>query len=239
MARKRMIDPEFWSDEEIGTWTLTARLFYIALWNFADDEGRFKAHNDLLKSQIFPYDSKIDVEKLKLELSNKVSWYEVNGLKYGHLRNFLKHQSLDRPKPSKLPAPQTIDDESTIDRRLIDPNRKEEKGKEEKRKEVLSGKPDLAAPIVYLNKKASRQFDPSNKSNQDLVKARFNEGRTFEDFTQVIDKKCSQWLTDPKMMHYLRPETLFSRSHFESYLNEPERKETSAERDARILAKFK
>ncbi len=65
MARKRIIDPEFWSDEEIGQWSFPARLFYIGLWNFADDSGRFKAANALLKAQIFSYDKKLDVKKLK------------------------------------------------------------------------------------------------------------------------------------------------------------------------------
>jgi hypothetical protein len=77
MARKRMIDPEFWSDEEIGNWSFPARLFYIGLWNFADDSGRFKAHNDLLKAQIFPYDKRLDIDKLKKELNHKIQWYEV------------------------------------------------------------------------------------------------------------------------------------------------------------------
>ena len=38
----------------------------------------------------------------------------------------------------------------------------------------------------------------------------------------VIDKKCAEWLHDPKMRAYLRPETLFG-AKFEGYLNAPER----------------
>jgi hypothetical protein len=34
----------------------------------------------------------------------------------------------------------------------------------------------------------------------------------------VIDKKCQEWLGDPKMQQYLRPETLFG-TKFEGYLN--------------------
>ena len=48
------------------------------------------------------------------------------------------------------------------------------------------------------------------------------EGYTVEDFVAVIDKKCAEWLHDPKMRAYLRPETLFG-SKFEGYLNAPER----------------
>jgi len=100
-----MIDPEFWSDEEIGRWNYATRLFYIGLWNFADDNGRFKSSSALLRSQIFPYDARINIEKLKTELGNKVQWYEENGLQYGWIRNFSRYQRIDRPTESKLPAP--------------------------------------------------------------------------------------------------------------------------------------
>jgi len=52
-----------------------------------------------------------------------------------------------------------------------------------------------------------------------FIKARFNEGRTTDDFIHVIDIKCAKWLSDPKMIDFLRPETLFG-NKFESYLNE-------------------
>ena len=105
MPRKRIIDPQFWNDEEIGAWSVEARLFYIGLWNFADDEGRLRAHPKLLKAQIFPYDKRINIEKLKTEVSNKVLWYRVDGQEYGYIKNFLKHQRIDRPSKSQLPAP--------------------------------------------------------------------------------------------------------------------------------------
>lgn len=121
-----MIDPEFWSDEEIGQWSTACRLFYIGLWNFSDDEGRFKAHDALLRSQIFPYDTKINIGKLKKEISAKIQWYEVEGSKYGYIRNFLKHQRIDRPQPSKLPEPPEFDERSTINHGLVPPNLKED-----------------------------------------------------------------------------------------------------------------
>lgn len=122
MARKRIIDPEFWSDEEIGQWSFAARLFYIGLWNFADDCGRFKAHNDLLKAQIFPYEKKLDIDKLKKELNHKIQWYEVDGLQYGYIRNFLKYQRIDRPTDSKLPKPPPFAEPSTTPQRVVVPN---------------------------------------------------------------------------------------------------------------------
>lgn len=93
--------------------------------------------------------------------------------------------------------------------------------------DIMSGKPDLDEPIVYLNEKAKTKYDPKNKANRELVKARFSEGRTLDQFKAVIDKKVAEWLTDEKMHKYLRPSTLFSRTHFEEYLNEPEPKKKS------------
>ena len=85
----------------------------------------------------------------------------------------------------------------------------------------VSGKPDLTQPILYLNEKTKSNFSIKNKSSLSLIKARINEGRTLKDFECVIDKKAAAWLTDEKMMMYLRPKTLFSATNFESYLNEP------------------
>lgn len=100
-----MIDPEFFSDEEVGSWSIAARLFYIGLWSCADDEGRFKSNSRLLKAQIFPYDDDIDIDKLKDEVSKKIVFYEVGNQQYGWLKNFNKYQVINRPTPSKLPPP--------------------------------------------------------------------------------------------------------------------------------------
>lgn len=114
MARKRMIDPEFWADEEIGsTWSHSARLFYIAIWNFCDDEGRFRADDRLLRSQIFPYDDEVDIAELKRQISTKIVWYTHERAQYGWCRNFHKHQSIQKPRPSILPPPPA---EDNIDR---------------------------------------------------------------------------------------------------------------------------
>jgi len=117
-----MIDPEFWSDEEIATLSFPARLFYIGLWNFADDEGKGKGHSKLLKAQIFPYDDKINIDMLKKEVSIKVEWYKVNNQQYYYLPNFLKHQRIDRPTASKLPDNQHLAEHSSSPRGDVLPN---------------------------------------------------------------------------------------------------------------------
>jgi len=76
--------------------------------------------------------------------------------------------------------------------------------------------------IDYLNRKTNSSYKSTTKKTQSLIKARSNEGFTPEDFKKVIDYCCSQWMTDEKMVMYLRPDTLFS-SKFEGYLNAAKR----------------
>ena len=72
--------------------------------------------------------------------------------------------------------------------------------------------------IDYLNVKCSSRFRHTSKATQRVIKARFNEGYTIEDFKKVIDIKSAEWLNS-EMELYLRPETLFG-TKFESYLNQ-------------------
>lgn len=71
--------------------------------------------------------------------------------------------------------------------------------------------------IDYLNQKANKNFKASTKKTRSLINARKNEGFTLDDFKKVIDNKTTEWLKNPKMNQYLRPETLFG-TKFESYL---------------------
>lgn len=73
--------------------------------------------------------------------------------------------------------------------------------------------------VEYLNAKTGKSYKASSKKTRSLIKARFNDGFTFDDFKIVIDNKVLDWANDDEMSKYLRPETLFS-NKFEGYLNE-------------------
>lgn len=73
--------------------------------------------------------------------------------------------------------------------------------------------------VSYLNEVTGSSYRHSTDKTRKLIKARFNEGFTKDDFIAVIGKKASEWGSDPKMSKYLRPETLFG-SKFEGYLNQ-------------------
>ena len=73
--------------------------------------------------------------------------------------------------------------------------------------------------IDYLNMRTGQHYKHNNKNTQEHINARLKEGFTVNDFKTVIDKKCVEWMgTD--MQKYLRPDTLFRPSKFESYLNQ-------------------
>ena len=55
MARKRMIDPSIWINEDFGTLSSLADLVFIGLFSIADDEGRCKASLASIKAVRFPY----------------------------------------------------------------------------------------------------------------------------------------------------------------------------------------
>ena len=82
-----------------------------------------------------------------------------------------------------------------------------------------AGTVDLITDIInYLNTLLKTKYHSNSKAIQRHIKARINEGFTFEDFKEVIDKKYSEW-NGTDMAKFLRPETLFG-TKFESYLNQ-------------------
>ena len=92
-----------------------------------------------------------------------------------------------------------------------------QKSNESKKEEE---KPPYDEIISYLNEKTHSKYKSGSKATQRLINGRWKDGFRLDDFKAVIDIKSDQWLSDKKMASYLRPETLFAASHFESYLNE-------------------
>ena len=81
-----------------------------------------------------------------------------------------------------------------------------------------AGACDYIGIIDYLNEKAGKKFRPETGATKSLIKARFKDGFTVEDFKRVVDHQSEEWKHDAKYSKYLRPETLFG-NKFESYLN--------------------
>jgi uncharacterized phage protein (TIGR02220 family) len=71
--------------------------------------------------------------------------------------------------------------------------------------------------VEYLNKQAGTNYKTNSKPTISKIDARLNEGWTVQDFETVISSKVVEWLHNPEMKKFLRPETLFG-NKFESYL---------------------
>jgi len=97
--------------------------------------------------------------------------------------------------------------------------------KNEKKKDILSGKPDSKEPIDFkkfiqwFNQKTGKRFKDV-ESNRKIIRTRIKEGYTKQDLALVTEFKVKQWKDDPKMNQYLRITTIFAPGHFANYLNE-------------------
>ena len=124
MARNRIIRTEFFCDERVGALSHAARLLFVALWVNCDDVGNGRADARILKAQSFAFDD-CAVEEVESWLSEIVSQrmielYEVEGVRFFHLRNFLKHQRIDHPSKSLFPPPRALAEDSPSTQRGLD-----------------------------------------------------------------------------------------------------------------------
>ena len=80
-------------------------------------------------------------------------------------------------------------------------------------------KADALTVLNFLNAKANRSFRPVETTLRPII-ARLGSGVSVSECKGVIIRKAREWENDPKMRAFLRPETLFNATKFESYLGE-------------------
>jgi hypothetical protein len=95
MARIRSIKPDFWTDEKVVELSAFARLLFIGLWNFADDDGRMVYSPKKIKMQIFPADT-VDISELIGEITSQelIAVYTISAVAYVQIAHFSKHQKI-------------------------------------------------------------------------------------------------------------------------------------------------
>ncbi len=187
MARKRMIDPEFWLDEDITSLDFEYRLFYIGTWNFADDYGVLENSPKKLKAQVFPYDD-VDCEKMLKKLIDlkRLIPFEKQGKNWLYIGKFLKYQRVDKPSKNRNPeAPKDIVGEDSL-------STQELLGDEVKRSKENISKENIELPI-WLNKKAWEAWvqdrkDRNKKLTSKAIELQLKKLESFgiENHTQVI-----------------------------------------------------
>ena len=246
MAQRRMFAKTIIDSDAFLDMPATAQLLYFHLSMRADDDGFINQPKSIMrmcgckdddikilfaKKFVIPFESGIVVIK-HWKIHNYIQKDRYTETKYKVEKSTL---SLDENNAYT----ECIQDVRKPDTPCIqdghDPDTQVRLGKD--RLELEEGKDNIYAPVIdYLNEKAGTKYRSTTPKTQSLIRARVSEGFTLDDFKVVIDKKCAEWLPDPKMSKYLRPETLFS-PKFEGYLNENSRKGVNA--DAAIRSDYR
>ena len=91
-----------------------------------------------------------------------------------------------------------------------------------------------------LNQKSVKKFKQT-ETNLKIISARLAEGYTEEDLLQVNSNQCREWMGDPKMEKYIRPETIYAKSKISGYVNNrevaPKKEQTTFEKKReRVMA---
>lgn len=73
--------------------------------------------------------------------------------------------------------------------------------------------------ITYLNEQTGKHYRANTKEYLKLISARLREHYSVEDFKTVVDNKVADW-KGTEYEQFLRPQTLFAPSKFDTYLNQ-------------------
>ncbi|MCY8051769.1 phage replisome organizer N-terminal domain-containing protein [Bacillus spizizenii] len=190
----------------------------------------------------------IGVVRMALETFRRFGMIEIDDQNYISICNWEKHQNVDalnkiredtrkrvakyreKQKALKLSQPSNVTGNVTVTQ--CNEQEEEVRSKKKELKDILSGKPDDASSskkekeeipykliIDLLNKVAGTRYRHTTDKTRKLIKKLWKDGFRLEDFKHVILVKTEEWLHDPAMNKFLRPETLFG-TKFESYLNQ-------------------
>jgi len=123
-VRIRSVKPDFWQSLTVAELSLPARLLFIGLWNYCDDEGRAIDDARLIRGHLFPFDHEVgldDVSSWLEEISRAqlIVRYQAAGRPLLAVRSWGEHQHPQRPRASRWPAPPPVTDRSATAQRLF------------------------------------------------------------------------------------------------------------------------
>lgn len=123
MARIRTIKPEFFSSSQVVRCSVNARMLFVGLWCFADDQGVHPDGPHRLKMEVFPGDSFAvdDVQRMLDELIevNLVQSFAADGANWLGIPSWNRHQRIDKPTFKHPSPPAEFDERSTSPRPRI------------------------------------------------------------------------------------------------------------------------
>ena len=122
MARQRMIKPEFFDSESLAECCWGARLAFIGLMVYADDQGNLKLSLGRLRSHIFDdecTDEEFAVMLAQLEDVDCIRIYTDGRKAYVNIMNFGTYQTINHPSKTNIPKPNG-DGQTHVFKRLLD-----------------------------------------------------------------------------------------------------------------------
>lgn len=115
MARIRSIKPEFFTSLTIADLKeLSARLTFIGLWTYVDDNGVGLADPRLIRAAIWPLEESPDIlqrtrEDLQsLHAARLVTLYEASGKALIAVSSWSEHQKVSHPRKPRYPRPEDV-----------------------------------------------------------------------------------------------------------------------------------
>lgn len=219
-----MIKPDFWADEKIGKLSPMARLLFIGTLNFCDDVGVCRCTAGFLRSQIFQFDDvsikQVDCMIQELIKNSLILTIKMNGESFLFVKNFFKHQKIDRPSPFRF-IPETTkhnvlelfnsSSDVVVTRYTLDEQYKE---KEKEKENMSQGDTDFFEqawelyPIKKGKSDAKKHFKASVKTEDDFgnfkkaldtYKKEITDKRTSKEFIKhgkTFFKDWKDYLTD-------------------------------------------
>lgn len=160
MPRNRMIKSEFWTSEQVISCSPMARLIFIGLWNFADDNGVHPASFVKIKAEVFPGDN-IDINEVKKWIADLIQQgllreYVINEKTYWIVTGWKIHQKIDKPT-YRYPTPQS-------DLKLIPFS--PELNSTSNRQMVVEDSPSTRRDLNNPEPKGSDEIEKKEKKNQ-------------------------------------------------------------------------
>ena len=112
MARIRSIKPEFWTSESIARLPHRARLTFIGLWSYVDDNGVGRDVERLIAAALYPLEedpreglAMVREDLATLSRHSRIVRYEVEGKPYLFVEGWDEHQKIDKPNKGRYPRP--------------------------------------------------------------------------------------------------------------------------------------
>lgn len=252
MAERRMFAKTIIDSDAFLDMPISARLLYYDLAMRADDDGFVNSPKKIMKivgatqddlsilavrKFIIPFDNGVVVIKhwyihnyIRKDTYNETPYKEQKELLEFDENKSYRIKNTDeasRQLPVDVPLTQVSIGKESIDKNIYIVG---EPTTEKPKKDSYMNQ--IEEILSYLNEKTGKKFTSRSKSSVKMIKDRLREGYVVDEFKAVIDNKTAAWGNNPDMRIYLRPETLFRPSHFDSYLNDVEDEKQKRKREA-------